>query len=72
MDELMMDFPLTLTHLLRRAEQFFGGGEIVTRLPDMERWNGVRHRLSNADSVKGDCVPTSNQLAREVTASRTG
>ena len=34
MDGLMMDFPLTLTHLLRRAESFFGDGEIVTRLPD--------------------------------------
>ncbi|HZR96665.1 MAG TPA: long-chain fatty acid--CoA ligase [Gaiellaceae bacterium] len=34
MDGLMMDFPLTLTHLLRRAETFFGDGEIVTRLPD--------------------------------------
>jgi fatty-acyl-CoA synthase len=33
-DGLMMDFPLTLTHLLRRAETFFGDGEIVTRLPD--------------------------------------
>src|SRR5204862_2553104 len=29
-----MDFPLTLTHLLRRAETFYGNGEIVTRLPD--------------------------------------
>ncbi len=34
MDGLRMDFPLTLTHLLRRAEQFFGEVEIVTRLPD--------------------------------------
>ena len=34
MDGLMMDFPLTLPHLLRRAETFFGDGEIVTRLPD--------------------------------------
>src|SRR5919198_2489571 len=30
----MMDFPLTLAHVLRRAETFFGNGEIVTRLPD--------------------------------------
>jgi fatty-acyl-CoA synthase len=30
----MMDFPLTLSHLLQRAETFFGDGEIVTRLPD--------------------------------------
>ena len=34
MDGLMMDFPLTLTHLLRRAEIYYGNGEIVTRLPD--------------------------------------
>ena len=34
MDGLMMDFPLTLTHILERAETFFGNGEIVTRLPD--------------------------------------
>jgi fatty-acyl-CoA synthase len=30
----MMDFPLTLPHLLRRAETYFGDKEIVTRLPD--------------------------------------
>jgi fatty-acyl-CoA synthase len=36
MDGLMMDFPLTLTHLLRRAETYFGRGEIVGRLPDKE------------------------------------
>jgi fatty-acyl-CoA synthase len=29
-----MDFPLTLAHLLRRAETYFGRGEIVSRLPD--------------------------------------
>jgi len=33
-DGQMMDFPLTLTHLLRRAETFYGNGEIVARLPD--------------------------------------
>jgi fatty-acyl-CoA synthase len=33
-DGLMMDFPLTLPHILRRSETFFGNGEIVTRLPD--------------------------------------
>jgi acyl-CoA synthetase (AMP-forming)/AMP-acid ligase II len=33
-DGLMMDFPLTLTHLLRRAETLFAQGEIVTRLAD--------------------------------------
>jgi fatty-acyl-CoA synthase len=30
----MMDFQLTLPHLLKRAETFFGNGEIVTRMPD--------------------------------------
>ena len=30
----MMDFQLTLPPLLRRAETYFGGQEIVTRLPD--------------------------------------
>ena len=30
----MMDFQLTLPPLLRRAETYFGGREIVTRLPD--------------------------------------
>src|SRR5881409_2413291 len=30
----MMDFPLTLNHLLKRAEIYFGGGEIVSRRAD--------------------------------------
>src|SRR5205823_13232584 len=30
----MMDFQLTLPHLLRRAETYFGDKEIVNRLPD--------------------------------------
>ena len=34
MDGQMMDFPLTIPHLLKRAELYFGRGEIVTRLPD--------------------------------------
>ena len=34
MQSTMMDFPLTLTHLLKRAGQLFGGSEIVSRLPD--------------------------------------
>src|SRR5437868_11246210 len=33
-DGLMMDFQLTLPHLLRRSEAFLGNGEIVTRMPD--------------------------------------
>ena len=34
MNGLMMDFQLTLPHLLRRAETLFGEKQIVTRLPD--------------------------------------
>ncbi|CAM3608463.1 long-chain fatty acid--CoA ligase [Hydrogenibacillus schlegelii] len=34
MQGLMMDFPLTLTHLLRRAETLFPRREIVDRRPD--------------------------------------
>jgi fatty-acyl-CoA synthase len=34
LDGLMMDFPLTLPALLRRAEAYFPDKQIVTRLPD--------------------------------------
>jgi fatty-acyl-CoA synthase len=34
MHGLMMDFPLTLATIFRRAETLFGGREIVTRQPD--------------------------------------
>jgi acyl-CoA synthetase (AMP-forming)/AMP-acid ligase II len=34
MHGLMMDFPLTLSTIFRRAEQMFGRREIVSRLPD--------------------------------------
>ena len=30
----MMQFPLTLTHILERTERLFGAVEIVSRLPD--------------------------------------
>src|SRR4029077_5971464 len=30
----MMNFPLTLTHILERAGRLFGKGEIVSRRPD--------------------------------------
>ena len=33
-ESTMMDFPLTLTHVLERAGRLFGGREIVSRLPD--------------------------------------
>lgn len=34
MRSTMMDVPLSLNHLLDRAGQIFGGGGIVSRLPD--------------------------------------
>ena len=53
MDGLMMDFQLTLPSLLRRAETFFGGKEVVTRLPDRSF-----HRYTY-----GDLARRSKQLA---------
>jgi fatty-acyl-CoA synthase len=47
MEGLMMDFPLTLTHVLRRAETFFGNGQIVTRLPDRSF-----HRTNHGDTLR--------------------
>lgn len=43
----MMDFPLTLPHLLRRAETYFGEKEIVTRRPDKSF-----HRTTYADMAR--------------------
>jgi len=69
MDGLMMDFPLTLTHLMRRGETFFGDGEIVTRLPD-KSFHRTNHRetlgrarqlavaLQKAGLERGDRVAT--------------
>jgi fatty-acyl-CoA synthase len=47
MDGLMMDFPLTLPHLLRRSETYFGDKEIVTRLPDKSF-----HRYTYSDMAR--------------------
>src|SRR6266516_4572309 len=69
MDGQMMDFPLTLTHLLRRAETFFGDGEIVTRLPDnsfhrtnhretLQRARQLAAALRKAGLERGDRVAT--------------
>jgi acyl-CoA synthetase (AMP-forming)/AMP-acid ligase II len=44
---LMMDFQLTLPTLLRRAESYYGGKEIVTRLPDKSF-----HRYTYAESCR--------------------
>src|SRR6476620_11857227 len=68
-DGLMMDFPLTLTHVLRRAESFFGDGEIVTRLPDksfhrtnyretLRRSRQLAVALQKAGLERGDRVAT--------------
>src|SRR5690349_13350537 len=69
MDGLMMDFPLTLTHVMRRAETFFGDGEIVARLPD-KSFHRTNHRetlrrarqlavaLQKAGLERGDRVAT--------------
>jgi fatty-acyl-CoA synthase len=46
----MMDFPLTLTHLLDRARRFFPGTEIVSRLA-----NGTLHRQTWADAYARTC-----------------
>ena len=44
MNGLMMDYQLTLPTILRRAEMYFPGNEIVTRLPDRSF-----HRYTYAD-----------------------
>jgi fatty-acyl-CoA synthase len=43
MQGLMMDYPLTLTHLLERSAKLFGGKEIASKFP------GAMHRYSYAD-----------------------
>ncbi len=47
MNGLMMDYQLTLPSLLRRAEQYHGAKEIVTRLPDKSF-----HRTTYAESCR--------------------
>jgi fatty-acyl-CoA synthase len=44
MDGLMMNYPLTLIHLLERVNRFFGKVEVVSRLPDRSI-----HRYTYAD-----------------------
>src|SRR5436190_646648 len=43
----MMDFQLTLPHILKRAETYFGDGEIVTRLSDKSF-----HRTTYRDTMR--------------------
>jgi fatty-acyl-CoA synthase len=47
----MMDFPLTLTHLLRRAGSLYGGTPIVSRLPDKSL-----HRYTYRDFHRRACA----------------
>jgi len=60
MHGLMMDYPLTLTHILERAGTLHRDREIATRLPDksIHRYNfgafyGRTHRLANALKAAG-------------------
>ncbi|HTD89804.1 MAG TPA: long-chain fatty acid--CoA ligase [Burkholderiales bacterium] len=47
----MMDFPLTLTHVLQRAGRLFGDSEIVSRLPDKSL-----HRYTYRDFHRRACA----------------
>jgi fatty-acyl-CoA synthase len=68
-DGLMMDFPLTLNHLLQRAETYFGNGEIVSRQADaslhrttyrdvMRRSKRLAAALQKLGLERGDRVAT--------------
>ena len=65
----MMDFPLTLDHILRRAGQIFPESEVVSRLPDRtlhryryaefhRRANRLAGALQGLGLVRGDRVST--------------
>jgi fatty-acyl-CoA synthase len=65
----MMDFPLTITHFLERAETLFGATEVVSRRPDgslaRHTWRDVVHRagklaaaLAKLGVKRGDRVGT--------------
>ncbi|HVH43076.1 MAG TPA: long-chain fatty acid--CoA ligase [Labilithrix sp.] len=54
----MMDFPLTISHLIERAEQYFGGTEVVSTLPDRSR-----RRLDFAATARR-CRQLASALAR--------
>jgi fatty-acyl-CoA synthase len=69
MNGLMMDFPLTLTHFLKRAETYFGAKEVVTRMPDrsfhrtswgetMRRARALAVALDGLGLERGDRVAT--------------
>jgi fatty-acyl-CoA synthase len=52
-DHRMMDFPLTLTHFVRRAQTYFGRSEVVSRRAD-----GSIHR-----TTYGELLPRAARLA---------
>src|SRR5258706_11976378 len=65
----MMSFPLTLTHFLRRAPEFFPRSEVVTRRPDRAivrhsyaelaaRCGRLAHALARLGVGRGDRVAT--------------
>ena len=58
MNGLMMDFQLTLPTILRRAETYFGGKEIVTRLPDQSfhRYDVRRRRAGARARSRSRCT----------------
>jgi len=69
MQGLMMDFQLTLPHVLERAGRYFGKVEIVSRMPDKSyvrytysdfcgRANKLAHALTRAGVKRGDRVAT--------------
>ena len=69
MNGLMMDMQLTVPMIMRRAETYFGGKEIVTRLPDKSfhrtTWSDAMRRaralgvaLSELGLTRGDRVAT--------------
>jgi len=69
MHSTMMDMPLSLNHLLERAGTYFGGNEVVTRLPDKSlrrhsyaeyyrRTRALASALQRLGLEKGDRVAT--------------
>ena len=69
MQSTMMQFPLTLDHILERAGKLFGKSEIVSRLPDRtlhryayrdfhRRARALAGALQRLGLERGDCVAT--------------
>ena len=69
MTGLMMDYPLTLTHILERSAKIYSGREIASRVPDgsMQRYtysdfhqrvNRLAHALKSLGALAGDRIGT--------------